>query len=108
MKSAPAVQVDPDKAFAVQIAHEEAVVQEPVAYVQCGLLYTSSNGERRIRCALLAAFHSNTALHQGVRWISFARYRTAWPCVLAFNTEGPSVLHAPRFVAHRMLALQAI
>ena len=42
-------QVDPDKAFAVQIAHEESVVAGPVAYVQCALLYTSSNGERRIR-----------------------------------------------------------
>lgn len=51
-------QVDPDKAFAVQIAHEENVVTAPVAYVQCALLYTSSNGERRIRwgqpaCSLL-------------------------------------------------------
>ena len=43
-------QVDPDKAFAVQIAHEESVVAGPVAYMQCALLYTSSNGERRIRC----------------------------------------------------------
>jgi protein transport protein SEC24 len=43
--------VDPDKAFAVQIAHEESVVAGPVAYMQCALLYTSSNGERRIRCA---------------------------------------------------------
>ena len=50
-------QVDPDKAFAVQIAHEESVVAGPVAYMQCALLYTSSNGERRIRCArLLGAF----------------------------------------------------
>lgn len=41
---------DPDKAFAVQISHEEAVVPTTVAYVQCALLYTNSNGERRIRC----------------------------------------------------------
>jgi len=40
---------DPDKAFAVQIAHEENMVQGPVAYVQCALLYTNSQGERRIR-----------------------------------------------------------
>ena len=40
---------DPDKSFAVQIAHEENLVSGPVAYVQCALLYTSSNGERRIR-----------------------------------------------------------
>jgi hypothetical protein len=43
------LQVDPDKAFAVQISHEEGVVTGPVAYMQCALLYTSSNGERRIR-----------------------------------------------------------
>ncbi len=42
-------QVDPDKAFAVQMTLEESVLQEPVAYIQCALLYTSSNGERRIR-----------------------------------------------------------
>jgi protein transport protein SEC24 len=42
-------QVDPDKAFAVQIAHEEGVVQGPAAYIQCALLYTASCGERRIR-----------------------------------------------------------
>ena len=43
--------MDPDKAFAVQMTLEESVLQEPVAYIQCALLYTSSNGERRIRCA---------------------------------------------------------
>ncbi len=35
----------------MEIAHEEAVVASGHAYVQCALLYTSSNGERRIRCA---------------------------------------------------------
>lgn len=40
---------DPDKSFAVQISHEETMVQGPVAFVQCALLHTSSNGERRIR-----------------------------------------------------------
>lgn len=44
------LQVDPDKAFAVSIQHDETVVQGPVAYMQCALLYTSSSGERRIRC----------------------------------------------------------
>ena len=43
------LQVDPDKAFAVSIQHDETVVQGPVAYMQCALLYTSSSGERRIR-----------------------------------------------------------
>ena len=38
------------KSCTSQIAHEENVVSGPVAYVQCALLYTSSNGERRIRC----------------------------------------------------------
>eukprot|EP00879_Flechtneria_rotunda_P023358 GHRR01024708.1.p1 GENE.GHRR01024708.1~~GHRR01024708.1.p1 ORF type:complete len:114 (+),score=19.49 GHRR01024708.1:60-401(+) len=42
---------DPDKVFGVQISHEETLVSGPVAYVQCALLYTNSNGERRIRCA---------------------------------------------------------
>lgn len=41
---------DPDKAFAMQIAHDEAVLNGPKAYVQCALLHTNSNGERRIRC----------------------------------------------------------
>lgn len=40
---------DPDKTFAVQISHEETMVSGPVAFVQCALLHTSSNGERRIR-----------------------------------------------------------
>jgi protein transport protein SEC24 len=42
-------QVDPDKAFAVQVVLEESVVASRVSYVQCALLYTNSNGERRIR-----------------------------------------------------------
>lgn len=50
----PFSQVDPDKAFAVQIAHEEGVVPGPTAYVQCALLYTASCGERRIRVHTLA------------------------------------------------------
>ena len=44
--------MDPDKAFAVQVAHEEGVLTTSAAYMQCALLYTSSSGERRIRCAL--------------------------------------------------------
>ncbi|GLI64093.1 hypothetical protein VaNZ11_007265, partial [Volvox africanus] len=45
---------DPDKAFAMEIAHEEGVVQPGMAYVQCALLYTNSNGERRIRVHTMA------------------------------------------------------
>lgn len=50
-------QVDPDKAFAVQMAHEESVLNAAQAYMQCALLYTSSQGERRIRwaCPFFAA-----------------------------------------------------
>lgn len=44
------MQVDPDKAFAVQIKHEESVLTGNVAYMQCAVLFSSSNGERRIRC----------------------------------------------------------
>ena len=47
-------QVDPDKAFAVQVAHEDAVVQGGAAFIQCALLYTASGGERRIRVHTLA------------------------------------------------------
>ncbi|KAK9850792.1 hypothetical protein WJX84_010745 [Apatococcus fuscideae] len=47
-------QVDPDKAFAVQMAHEESVLSTSQAYMQCALLYTSSQGERRIRVHTLA------------------------------------------------------
>ena len=42
--------MDPDKAFAVQIKHEESVLTGNVAYMQCAVLFSSSNGERRIRC----------------------------------------------------------
>ncbi|KAL0025356.1 hypothetical protein WJX79_010862 [Trebouxia sp. C0005] len=47
-------QVDPDKAFAVQIKHEESVLTGNVAYMQCAVLFSSSNGERRIRVHTLA------------------------------------------------------
>ena len=50
------VQVDPDKAFAVQIKHEESVLTGNVAYMQCAVLFSSSNGERRIRCIDLFSF----------------------------------------------------
>ncbi len=46
------LQVDPDKAFAVQVVLEESVVNSRISYVQCALLYTNSSGERRIRCGL--------------------------------------------------------
>jgi protein transport protein SEC24 len=42
-------QVDSDKGFAVQLTVEEGLVTEPAACLQCGLVYTASDGERRIR-----------------------------------------------------------
>lgn len=48
--------VDPDKAFAVQIAHEEQVLDGNSAYIQSALLYTASCGERRIRYLISLAF----------------------------------------------------
>jgi len=45
---------DPDKAFGMQISHEENLIQGPLAFVQCALLYTNSNGERRIRVHTLS------------------------------------------------------
>lgn len=51
--------VDPDKAFAVQIAHEEQVLDGNSAYIQSALLYTASCGERRIRySACMVLIHS--------------------------------------------------
>ena len=46
--------VDQDKAFAVQIGHDEQLLNGPVTYMQSALLYTSSSGERRIRVHTLA------------------------------------------------------
>ena len=46
---------DADKSFAVEITHEETLLTGQTAYMQAALLYTSSQGERRIRvhtCAL--------------------------------------------------------
>ena len=46
--------IDTDKAFAVQIGHDEQVLNGSVSYMQSALLYTSSSGERRIRVHTLA------------------------------------------------------
>lgn len=40
---------DADKGYAIEIQHEETVLDGPVACLQCALLYTASCGERRIR-----------------------------------------------------------
>jgi Sec23/Sec24 beta-sandwich domain len=79
-------QVDPDKAFAVQVVLEESVVASRVSYVQCALLYTNSNGERRIRwvatkgssmlglagcCGLLSGVRERTIIHTKVAPCAF-------------------------------------
>ena len=38
-----------DAAYAVQIAHDEQLPTGSVSYLQCALLYTTADGERRIR-----------------------------------------------------------
>ena len=45
---------DGDKAYAIQIAHEETVAPAGITYLQCALLHTTSGGERRIRVHTLA------------------------------------------------------
>ncbi|MCO5591444.1 hypothetical protein L7F22_045427 [Adiantum nelumboides] len=47
--------VDCDKAFAMQLTLEETLLTTQTAYFQSALLYTSSNGERRIRVHTAAA-----------------------------------------------------
>ena len=41
--------IDEDKSFAVEIAHEENALTAPTCCMQAALLYTTSSGERRIR-----------------------------------------------------------
>ena len=41
--------IDEDKTFAVEIAHEENALTAPTCCMQAALLYTTSSGERRIR-----------------------------------------------------------
>lgn len=45
---------DVDKAFSVEITHEETLLTGQVAYLQAALLYTNSVGERRIRVHTMA------------------------------------------------------
>lgn len=45
---------DADKTFAVEITHEETLITGQSSYLQAALLYTSSQGERRIRVHTLA------------------------------------------------------
>ena len=41
--------IDGDKAFAVELACTEDIIKTSVVYVQCAVLYTHLNGQRRIR-----------------------------------------------------------
>jgi len=41
--------VDEDKSFAIEMAHEESALSAATACVQAALLYTTTSGERRIR-----------------------------------------------------------
>ena len=41
--------IDEDKTFAVEIAHEENALNAGTCCMQAALLYTTSSGERRIR-----------------------------------------------------------
>eukprot|EP00889_Picochlorum_renovo_P008544 jgi/Picre1/35574/NNA_003035.t1 len=45
---------DADKTFSVEITHEETLLTGQTAYLQAALLYTSSQGERRIRVHTMA------------------------------------------------------
>ena len=45
---------DADKTFSVEITHEETLLSGQKAYLQAALLYTSSQGERRIRVHTVA------------------------------------------------------
>ena len=40
---------DPDKGYAIEVTHDETVIDGQHACIQCALLYTASSGERRIR-----------------------------------------------------------
>lgn len=46
--------VDPNKAIAIEIKHDDKLPEEGQAYFQCALLYTSISGQRRLRIHNLA------------------------------------------------------
>lgn len=46
--------MDADKAIGAHIKHESKLDDKFDAYFQCALLYTTSDGERRVRCHNLA------------------------------------------------------
>lgn len=46
--------IDPHKAIAIEIKHDDKLPEEGQAYFQCALLYTSVSGQRRLRIHNLA------------------------------------------------------
>ncbi|XP_022800862.1 protein transport protein Sec24C-like isoform X2 [Stylophora pistillata] len=46
--------IDPHKAIAIEIKHDDKLPEEGQAYFQCALLYTSVSGQRRLRVHNLA------------------------------------------------------
>ncbi|XP_020618625.1 protein transport protein Sec24C-like [Orbicella faveolata] len=46
--------IDPHKAIAIEIKHDDKLPEESQAYFQCALLYTSISGQRRLRVHNLA------------------------------------------------------
>ena len=82
-------QVDPDKAFAVQMAHEESVLSTSQAYMQCALLYTSSQGERRIRYSLPIPRWTAPLQLEGLGLRPLLA-KTPFPCVWQMWEQAPS------------------
>ena len=97
------MQVDPDKAFAVQIAHDENVVTSNVSYIQCAVLYTSSSGERRIRSGtsqqslLLDLSHPNK--------LSFPLDEITEPCIIQLSSvmSTSACICSPSHLSSRVL-----
>ena len=65
----------------MSISHDETVVQGPVAYMQCALLYTSSSGERRIRWVALLGAHPQ--IYPCLRVLRAIRFKTSQLLLLA-------------------------
>ena len=92
--------MDPDKAFAVQIKHEESVLTGNIAYMQCAVLFSSSNGERRIRCvclAMLAQYFDIACLGLCCKlYALLAHPVTAWSVIHASGKYSPHWLSPPQ------------
>ena len=56
-----------DQAYAVQIAHDEVLPTTNTSYLQCALLYTNAEGERRIRVHTMMVLDEAAAAAHGAR-----------------------------------------